>query len=495
MNDRSPYGALAARVRRPPSPGRGWALFVVLFIAALPRLWRFESVGEGTDEAFSVTATRAMLDDRFSYRNFDDFAVDAYQAKFCPVAEACAVPFVAVFGDRPLSYRLPSLLASLALGALLVRFAARRFGTTAAFVTAGLWALDYRGVVYAQTHRYVALEQLLAFVAFLAVDRADRTRRIGPALVAFAVGLLLFHTHLLAVLTLGALGLGSLASAWWGRGGPRRAPATLATHALLLIHVGFVFALFRAVGLARFFDAGDGLESLKRAVLGTGRMIAGQGLVAAPLGILGAIRLVRGGRTDRSLALCALVPIVAFAIGSLRLPLAPRYVLPAQPFLFVAAGAFAAKAVEALGRGQFARLAGRRTLVVVAVVLLSLTAIPTALYLTGGGGRDMEAPILEALRAKASPGDKVLYDDALFDPFHRRSADLPAVSRAIASDPEGERVVDALDVRYIVRSSAVPNRALYTPSFVTRLELVARHPVRQLFQEPIHLTLYRVRPQ
>ncbi len=486
MNGGPPASSLVARVRHPAGPARTWTLALVLLAAALPRLWRFEAVGEGTDEAYSVTATRAILDGRFSYRDFDDFAVDAYQAKFCPVAEAVAAPFVTALGDRPLAFRLPSLLASLALGALLVRFTARRFGATAAWATAAFWALDYRGVVYAQTHRYVALEQLLAFLLFLAVDRADRRRGVGPALVVLGVGLLLFHTHLLAVLTLGALGLASVIDAWTARRGPRRPPASLASFAYLLVHTVLVLALFRAVGLPRFFTAESGLEAWRRAALSTVRMVAGQGVVAAPLGIAGALALLwRGGRTNRALALAALLPLVAFAVGSLRLGLAPRYVLTAQPFLFVAAGAAFAHVVAA-ARARWAGdpVRGRRLAVVLGAALAAVGAAPTVQYLRSGGGRDVEAPIVEALRAHASTGDPVLYDDALFDPFHRRPAEFPTVTRAVATDAEGERVVDRLGVRWIVRSSADDDRPLYTKAFRARLEPVATSKADLLFQTP-----------
>lgn len=488
---------LVARVRRPAGPAKAWILSLVLLAAALPRLWRLEAVGEGTDEAYSVTATRAILDGRFSYRDFDDFAVDAYQAKFCPVAEAAAAPFVALLGDRPLAFRLPSLLASLALGALLVRFAARRFGAAAGWGTAACWVFDYRGVVYAQTHRYVALEQLLAFVLFLAVDRADRRRGAGPALVVLGVGLLLFHTHLLAVLTVGALGLASLVDAWKARGGPRRPPSSLAAFAYLLVHAALVLALFRVVGLQRFFASEGGLEAVRRAAVSTVRAIAGQGVAAAPLGIVGALALLRrGGRTNRALAIAALVPLAAFAVGSLRLGLAPRYVLTAQPFLFVAAGAVFARVVEA-ARARWAPdpVRGRRLAVALGAALAAVGAAPTLAYLRSGGGRDVEAPIVEALRARAAAGDPVLYDDALFDPFRRRPAELPSVTRAVATDPEGERVVDRLGVRWIVRSSADDDRPLYTPAFRARLEPVATSRADLLLQAPLVLTLYRVRPR
>ncbi|MBL9087685.1 MAG: hypothetical protein JNM10_11150, partial [Planctomycetia bacterium] len=136
-------------------------LLVVVAVALLVRWPGITDVGEGVDESYSVRATRAMLEGRFSYRDLNDFAIDAYQAKLTPVAEAVAVPFVAVLGDAPLAFRLPSLLASLALVALLVVIATRRWGRLAGVVAAALALFDYRSVYYAQTHRYVALTQLL----------------------------------------------------------------------------------------------------------------------------------------------------------------------------------------------------------------------------------------------------------------------------------------------------------------------------------------------
>ena len=161
---------------------RGARLALALAVAVLflaPRLWRIEAVGEGTDEGFSVSATRALAEGRFSYSHLDDFRHDAYAAKFQPVAEAVAVPFLAILGDRPLAFRLPSLLAGAALLVLLLRHVLARHGRAAAAVLLALFLLDYRGVYYAQTHRYVALAQVLAFAAYLLVARPQRAGSPG----------------------------------------------------------------------------------------------------------------------------------------------------------------------------------------------------------------------------------------------------------------------------------------------------------------------------
>ncbi len=155
------------------------ALLALVAVALLVRLPGLSTVGEGVDESYSVRATRALLEGRFSYRELNDFAIDAYQAKFTPVAEAVAVPFVAVLGDAPWAFRLPSLLASVALVVLLVRAATRRWGRAAGGVAAVLAVLDYRSVYYAQTHRYVALTQVLGYAVVALVLAEGRAREGG----------------------------------------------------------------------------------------------------------------------------------------------------------------------------------------------------------------------------------------------------------------------------------------------------------------------------
>ena len=72
MSGRSSQGALPAGC--PPLRWPAWAALALLVI--VPRLWRFESVGEGTDEGYSVAATRATLSGRFSYSHLNDFLAD-----------------------------------------------------------------------------------------------------------------------------------------------------------------------------------------------------------------------------------------------------------------------------------------------------------------------------------------------------------------------------------------------------------------------------------
>jgi hypothetical protein len=80
----APVIDLGARIAFPAAriavPRWAWAALLALLL--LPRLWRFDAVGEGTDEGYSVAATRAMLDGRFSYVELNDFLPDGYQAKF-----------------------------------------------------------------------------------------------------------------------------------------------------------------------------------------------------------------------------------------------------------------------------------------------------------------------------------------------------------------------------------------------------------------------------
>jgi hypothetical protein len=235
----------------------------------------------------------------------NDFAIDAYQAKLTPVAEAVAVPFVAALGDTPLAFRLPSLLASVALVVLLVGFATRRWGRLAGTVAAALACFDYRSVYYAQTHRYVALTQLLvlAVVALLVpptaagagdgraagppdgAGAAGRGRRAGLAVglavvLAVVLAVLAIHGHLLAVLVFGPLALAC------ARDDLVRAPRRFDRVAALGLVCAWGFAMllvFRSVAIERFTvppGVRGSLASTARAVLGLGPAVALLGLGA-----------------------------------------------------------------------------------------------------------------------------------------------------------------------------------------------------------------------
>jgi hypothetical protein len=169
--------------------------------------------------------------------------------------------------------------------------------------------------------------------------------------------------------------------------------------------------------------------------------------------------------------------------------LEPRYASCLQPLVLLAAGATGARALERLS----ARRAPRAAAVALAVVA---TAAPTAWYAATGGARDVEAPIVAALRREARPGDGVLYDVGSRDAFRRRPADLPAAPRSLVGSADGAARLDALGVRWVVRAShgGSPSPApLYAPEFLARLEEVEASTARGLFQAPVTLTLYRLR--
>ena len=140
------------------------------------------------------------------------------------------------------------------------------------------------------------------------------------------------------------------------------------------------------------------------------------------------------------------------------------------------------------------RAAGRA----VAAAGLGLLAVPTIAatgwYLSTGGGRDAEAPVLAALSARAAPGDGVLYDIAQMDPFARRPRELMTITRNVTLDPSGEARLDAAGVRWVVRSTAEPTGPIYTPSLLARLDPVTSVEPPALLQSPWTITLYRLRP-
>lgn len=486
----APMTADATAPAAAASPARAGAWLVVVLGLLLPRLWRFEAVGEGVDEAYSVKATRALLDGRFSYRDLNDFSVDAYQAKLTPVAELTAVPFVVALGDRPLSFRLPSLLASLGLGVLVVAAARRLAGRTAAVATLLFVALDYRGVSYAQTHRYVAVEQLLLFGAFLAALRAGRTGRVGPAVVAAGCGLAAVHAHLLAVLVLAPTTAAVFLAARPRDATTRRRPlAGTVALALVCAHGGAMLLLFRALGLERFFPAESLGAGLARGAGTTARAVAGLGPAAVLLGLPTAVLALRSRDALRRAAGVVLLGAVAgFALGSLRLPLAPRYLLAVQPFAWLLAGVGCADLVARWDTRP------RRRAAVVALAALPGAAL-VAWYLGTGGGRDAELTIHAALRRAATPGEAVLWDVPAEDPYGRRPDAFPAVPHAHAlweaADPDA--ALDARGVRWVVRSSRSTPRPLWTPQALSRLEAVATSEARGLLGEQATLTLYRRR--
>jgi hypothetical protein len=472
--------------------GLGWWL-AILAVALACRLWRIEAVGEGVDEGHSVETTRAMADGRFSFSSSNDFQPDAFAARFQPVAEAVAVPFLRVLGDRPLAYRLPWLLASMALLVALVRHAAGRHGRTAAVVVGALYALDYRAVYYAQTHRYGIATQALAFALYLATARALRRETLAAWGVAFLLGLMLLHAHLMGVLVVLALA-GAAGPAKYGWRAPqsrRGARGSGATFLLILLSYGFaVLLVMRAEAGSTLYRPQDAslLAGVARSASSTVRTLFGLGLVAAPLALLGAVRLVRSAAfEERAVGLAVLVVAVLWLPLGVFFPLEPRYVTCLQPLLLLAAGTTAARLLDSLATRPGPRGAAF-------ALAVAATAAPTALYLATGGTRDVETPILEALAQRAQPGDVVLWDVGSRDAFRRRPPGLGSAPRDAARSQDGAARLDALRVRWLVRPKPRSDAARYAGPVEARLEEVAASTARGLFQEPLTLALYRVAP-
>jgi|GEM_PF-2869560 len=461
------------------------ALLALVAVALLLRLPGLGTVGEGVDESYSVRATRAMLAGRFSYGDLNDFAIDAYQAKLTPVAEAVAVPFVAALGDAPWAFRLPSLLTSVALIVLLVRAATRRWGRAAGCVAAILTVVDYRSVYYAQTHRYVALTQLLGYgvVALLLADGPGRARRAG---VALGLAVLAIHGHLLAVLLLGPLALA------FAREDLLRAPRRFDRVAVVGVACAWGLAMllvFRAIAIERF-SIPPGLEG---SFASTARAFLGLGPAVAVLGGLGAVHALRAPRADdRVLGATVLLGVALYAVGGLRVAMQPRYLLVLQPVaVLVAARA---------GGALLARCAARPGL---AWALGGLILLPGA-WATGGyllhrGGRDVERTIHRALVERAAPADAVLWDVPRLDPFgFRPRAPRPVPpSHAWMDDPRGLDRLVATGVRWVVRSTASADRPIWTTEARARLDVAAvaraaTSPAERDAGETV--TLYRVRP-
>ena len=137
-------------------------------------------------------------------------------------------------------------------------------------------------------------------------------------------------------------------------------------------------------------------------------------------------------------------------------------------------------------------------LLVGALILLP-GAWATGWYLLHRGGRDVERAIHRALVARAAPDDAVLWDVPRLDPFgFRPRAPRPvAPSHAWMDDPAGLDRLVASGVRWVVRSTASADRAVWTAGARARLEVVAHarastSPAGPRAEETV--TLYRVGP-
>lgn len=478
-------------MRPGPDAGRGsvapLALALLVGVLALAvRLPGLATVGEGVDESYSVRATRALRDGAFSYRDLNDFAIDGYQAKFTPVAEAVAVPFVAWLGDVALAFRLPSLLASVALAVLASGFAARRWGTTAGLSTAALFVLDPRSVYYAQTHRYVALEQLLVFGVFALLDAPDDARRRRRLAVVAGLCLLAVHAHLLAVLALGPMLVAFARDDLAAR--PLRLARTLVLLVACLWGLGMLL-WFQRHAIDRFTEA-PGLLATLRSTL---RAALGLSPVALLLGVAATARLARARTpsTERRLALVVTLGLLAYPALGLVAAVQPRYLLVIQPFVLLLGGA-------TLGRW----LAGRPPLLVGTVVLAA--ALPGALLvahlLRTGSGRNLEQALSVHVVREAGEGDRLLWDVPRLDPYRQRPTSPRPVppSHVFMDDPEGLERLVATGVRWVVRSSHAAARPIWTEEAKARLEPVAQvtspAPLFDVLSPPREtLVLYRVR--
>lgn len=455
-------------------------------LALAVRLPGLATMGEGVDESYSVRATRALRDGAFSYRRLNDFAIDGYQAKFTPVAEAVAVPFVAVLGDRALAFRLPSLLASVATALLASGFAARRWGTTAGLATAALFVLDPRSVYYAQTHRYVALEQLLVLGVFALLEARDDAKPSRRLALVSGLALLAIHAHLLAVLALGPMCVAFARDDLAAR--PRRRARALVLLAACLWGLGMLL-LFRRHAIDRFTEA-PGLLSTLRSTL---RAALGLSPAALLLSLAAAVRLVgaRAPSTERRLAAVVALGLLAYPVLGLFTAVQPRYLLVVQPFVLLLGGA-------TLGRW----LEGRPPRLVGAVVLAA--ALPGALlvahHLRTGSGRNLEQDLSVHVAREAGADERLLWDVPRLDPYGQRPTSPRPVppSHAFMDDPDGLERLVATGVTWVVRSSHSATRPIWTEASQARLEPVAAvtspAPLFDLLSPPREtLTLYRVR--
>jgi mannosyltransferase len=233
------------------------------------------------------------------------------------------------FGDSPLSMRVPSLLAMIALTAV-VALLARHFWGAAAGLLAGLVTVVLPVVSrYAQEARGYALAMLFATLATLllalALERPRWWRWVAYAICVLLAGL----AHLLTLLVLAGHLVFVLAerrrsALWW-----LPAAGSAAALVLLLVHDGLGQRGEQLSWLGRATP--DTLTQLPETLFGS----------AAVGGAVLALALFARGRPAALLGATALLPIgLLYAYDQLVTPLfVGRYLLLAVPLLAALAGA------------------------------------------------------------------------------------------------------------------------------------------------------------
>lgn len=349
---------------RERSIGDRWAVPVLFFATLLLYLVNLDRPGH-PDEFHHILAARGLLE------TGEPRIAEGFYTRGLPFTWIVAA-FFWLFGDSIAVARLPSVLATAALVAVLFLWLRREAGATAAWLAAGLYAVSPFAVLIAQFSRFYALHALVFMIgAWLLHDLARpglgpaaRLRRAVPACAAFAFASLLQPTTLIGFVSLaawfGPLFLWHLLVAGgWSRGTRIAFGIVLCAAAVALLaglwasgFLGEMWHLYRDVPLFNRSNRDAFWFYHFWHVLYYPTLWTATGLLA----------LVALARYPRLGGLALVFFATAFLLHSFAGPKSLRYIAYAQPMLFVIWGLGLAALLSRLGdflaalRGRLAEL-------------------------------------------------------------------------------------------------------------------------------------------
>ena len=267
--------------------------------------------------------------------------------------------FMRLFGETLVVARLPSVLAGVALVALVYWWVRAMAGRWAGGIAALLLAVSPDAIFHSQLVRFYELHALLFFVGAVAVYRLtetplERSQVLAPAMVAAFALLLALHLQILTAVGLAGLGVWAMITV-----GPRlidrlaahrhrvwiggAVVVSVAALALLLVRSG---AVSSAIRLFNYSDAwaADSRHNV--------RFYHWVLLEDYPTfwTLFPVIVLLAAARRARAAAFCAVIFGVAFVFHSLAAWKHMRYLQYAMPFYFALVGMGVAEVLPALHR-------------------------------------------------------------------------------------------------------------------------------------------------
>jgi 4-amino-4-deoxy-L-arabinose transferase-like glycosyltransferase len=336
--------ALTSSEKRGPIPSIWWALGLFALALAV-RLAAGVVLPIAQDEPYHILAARSWLSDG-TFRLFEGRYTRAE-----PFTVLVGLSMKA-FGDNALGARMPSILSGALLVPLVFLWTRAKAGQLAATVAALLLCLSQIPIETSALTRFYALQSLCIWIAAtLVFDATASGARWRPAGLAVAAVLLAFALELQVTTFVAVAGLGlwaALDGAWRVRARLRRrwvllGVAALAAFAVILLAVSPLGGLLaRMIG---DFRSAEYWAADKQNNIGFyHRELRNEYSLLWPLFPAACVLAI--GAKPRVGTFCSLLALVIIGVMSFGGMKAPRYILPAYPFLFVVWGL----AAEALAR-------------------------------------------------------------------------------------------------------------------------------------------------